>query len=343
MAILVTGGAGYIGSHTVIELVKQGYNAIVAADNFANSKMEAITRTRKICGVNFPFYEADLRDMDAMDAIFKKHDIDAVIHFAGLKAVGESVAMPLAYYGNNLQSTIALCEVMKTNNVDKFIFSSSATVYSSDNEMPLTEESKTGNCTNPYGWTKYMCEQILTDTAKAHNWSVALLRYFNPIGAHESGDIGEDPVGIPNNIMPLISQTAVGKIDCLNVTGNDYPTPDGTGIRDYIHITDLARGHVAAIKYLQSNKGSHVFNLGTGKGTSVIELINAFESATGVNVNHKFVERRPGDVATVYSSPTKAAHQLNWHAEKTLAEACADSWRWQSKNPKGYDITPKIP
>jgi len=337
MAMLVTGGAGYIGSHTICELTKQGYDDIIAVDNFSNSKMEAIRRTRKLCGVEFPFYEADLRDAQKMGGIFAKHGVDCVIHFAGLKAVGESVAMPLMYYSNNLHSTISLCEVMAKNGVDKLIFSSSATVYSGGNEMPLTEESKVGDCTNPYGWTKFMCEQILTDTAKAHNWSVALLRYFNPIGAHESGDIGEDPVGIPNNIMPIISQTVVGKIECLNVTGNDYPTPDGTGIRDYIHVIDLAKGHVSAIKYLNANKGTHVFNLGTGNGTSVLELIAAFEKAAGVTINRKFTDRRPGDLAASYSSPSKAAQLLNWRAEKTMNEACVDSWRWQSKNPKGYE------
>jgi len=337
MTILVTGGAGYIGSHVVLELVGLKYDVVVV-DNFSNSKMEAVNRTRRLCGVEFPFYEVDVRDISAMDAVFKKHNIDCVIHFAGLKAVGESVAVPLAYYGNNLQSTVSLCEVMKNNGVKKFVFSSSATVYSGENPIPYTEESIVGNCSNPYGWTKFMCEQILIDTANAEkDWAVALLRYFNPIGAHLSGDIGEDPVGIPNNIMPLISQTAVGKLECLNVTGNDYDTIDGTGVRDYIHVVDLAKGHVAAIEYLNKNTGAAAFNLGTGKGTSVLELISAFEDATGVKVNYKFAPRRPGDLAAFYAFTKKAANELGWRAEKTIAQACADSWKWQSQNPKGYE------
>jgi len=337
MKILVTGGAGYIGSHTCIELIEQGYDVVVL-DNFSNSKPEAVKRVKQLSGNDFLFYQADARDEAALDEVFQKHpDIGCVIHFAGLKAVGESVSFPLMYYANNLQSTITLCEAMKRHSVKKFIFSSSATVYSGDNEMPLTEVSKTGNCTNPYGWTKYMCEQILRDTAAVNpDWSVVLLRYFNPIGAHSSGQIGEDPAGIPNNIVPFITQTAVGRRDCLSVFGTDYPTPDGTCIRDYIHVSDLAKGHVAAIRYCEKHKGAEVFNLGTGRGTSVLEMIAAFESATGIKIPCKITERRPGDLPESYAATDKAATVLGWRVEKNIADACADSWRWQSSNPHGY-------
>ena len=337
MTVLVTGGAGYIGTHTVVELVAQGYNVVVV-DNFFNSKKEAINRTRHLCGTDFPFYETDICNADKLDTIFKKHSIDCVIHFAAYKSGPESVSIPLQYYSNNLLSTTTLCSVMKNNNVNKIIFSSSAAVYSTNNQMPLTEESQTGNCPNPYGWTKYMCEQVLRDTAAAENWSVALLRYFNPIGAHESGSIGEDPLGIPNNLMPLISQVAVGTRKFINVTGNDFPTNDGTCIRDYLHITDLAKGHVAAITYVEKNTGVNAFNLGLGNGTSVLDIIKAFEAASGTKINYNFAPRRPGDIAVCYSSANKAARLLNWQATKTIAQACEDSWRWQSKNPKGYDM-----
>ena len=277
-----------------------------------------------------------MRDRDALDAVFAKHNIGCVIHFAGLKAVGESVEIPLAYYANNLNSTIILCEAMKRHCVNRFIFSSSATVYSGDNEMPLTETSNRG-CINPYGWTKYMCEQILRDMACANkNWSVVLLRYFNPIGAHESGDIGEDPADIPNNLMPYIAQTAVGRREILFVNGNDYPTADGTCVRDYIHVTDLAKGHAAAIRYAETHNGTEAFNLGTGRGTSVLELVRAFEKATGRDVPLRITGRRPGDLPVCYAATDKARDILGWTAEKTIADSCIDSWRWQSRNPEGY-------
>ncbi len=335
MAVLVTGGAGYIGSHTCLELLNQGYEVAVV-DNFCNSSPEALKRVTTLAGKDFAFYEADVRDESAMDGVFSRHDIACVIHFAGLKAVGESVSMPLRYYGNNLESTIKLCEAMKRAKVNQIIFSSSATVYNGENEMPLTESSRTGDCTNPYGWTKYMCEQILRDAAKAEGLSVVLLRYFNPIGAHESGQIGEDPADIPNNLMPYIAQTAVGRLDYLRVFGSDYPTPDGTGVRDYIHVSDLAKGHVAAIQYFEKHTGCEVFNLGTGKGTSVLELLRAFEAVVGKPIPYKITGRRPGDLATCYAATEKAAEVLGWRAEKTIGDACADSWRWQSKNPMGY-------
>ena len=336
MTILVTGGAGYIGSHTTLELLKQGYD-VVSIDNFGNSKPEAINRIKELAGRDFLFYEMDVRDCVQLDKIFSENDIDCVIHFAGLKAVGESVEKPLEYYANNLDSTILLCEAMKKHKVNKIIFSSSATVYNADNEMPLTEDSRTGGCTNPYGWTKFMCEQILTDTVNVNEgWSVALLRYFNPIGAHESGRIGEDPQDIPNNLMPYIAQTAVGRLKSLSIFGDDYDTPDGTGVRDYIHVVDLAEGHVAAIKYLNSHPGVNIFNLGTGNGVSVLELVSAFESVTGKELPKKIAPRRPGDIATCYASTEKAKKALGWETKKTIEQACADTWRWQKNNPNGY-------
>ena len=336
MTVLVTGGAGYIGSHTCLELITQGYD-IVVVDNFSNSKLEAVQRTKQLAKCDYAFYQTDMRDQEALDKIFAAHDIDCVIHFAGLKAVGESVEIPLSYYGNNLDSTIRLCEAMKKHSVNRLIFSSSATVYSGDNEMPLTETSNIGNCNNPYGWTKFMCEQILRDTANADkSWSVVLLRYFNPIGAHESGAIGEDPACIPNNLMPFIAQTAVGRREYLPVYGNDYPTKDGTGVRDYIHISDLAKGHVAAINYAEIHSGAEVFNLGTGRGTSVLELVSAFEEASGRQIPYKIVPRRQGDLPFCYAATDKAKAVLGWVAEKTIADACKDSWRWQSSNPMGY-------
>ena len=337
MNVLVTGGAGYIGSHTCVELIEKGHTPIVI-DNLCNSNPESLKRVEKITGKPVTFYEGDVRDAAVLDSIFSKHAIDCVIHFAGLKAVGESVAIPLKYYDNNLNSTMTLCHVMDTWNVRNIVFSSSATVYSGDNEMPLREDSKTGNCTNPYGWTKSMCEQILRDIAQSdERWSVVLLRYFNPVGAHISGTIGEHPNGIPNNLMPYISQTAVGKREHLNVFGNDYPTPDGTGVRDYIHVVDLAKGHVAAIDYLTDHKGEAVFNLGTGNGYSVLDMVHAFESASGVKVPYVIAPRRPGDLATCYADPAKSAEQLGWKAGLSLEDMCGDTWRWQKNNPNGYE------
>ena len=336
MNVLVTGGAGYIGSHTCVELLERGYGVIVA-DNLVNSSAKSLERVQQITGKSLDFYEIDVRDRAALDRIFEKHDINCAIHFAGLKAVGESVAMPLEYYDNNLNSTITLCRAMKDHGVKNIVFSSSATVYSGDNEMPLKESSRTGMCTNPYGWTKYMSEQILRDTAFAdEEWSIALLRYFNPIGAHKSGLIGEDPRGIPNNLMPFIAPVAVGRRDHLNVFGNDYDTHDGTGVRDYIHVVDLARGHVCAIEYMQKHKGENVFNLGTGMGYSVLDMVKAFERVTGIKIPYEIVARRPGDLATVYSSPDKSAELLGWKAQYNLDDMCRDTWAWQSKNPMGF-------
>ena len=337
MKVLVTGGAGYIGSHTCVELVEAGYTPIVV-DNLCNSSAKSLERVKEITGQDIPFYQGDVCDEALLDSILNEHEVICAIHFAGLKAVGESVAMPLEYYRNNLLSTLTLCKVLGKHGVKKIIFSSSATVYSGDNEMPLRETSKTGNCTNPYGWTKYMGEQILRDIAKAdEEWSVVNLRYFNPVGAHKSGLIGEHPNGIPNNLMPFISQTAIGKRDHLNVFGNDYPTPDGTGVRDYIHVVDLARGHVAAIKYLLANKGEGVFNLGTGTGYSVLDMVKAFEAANGVSVPYEIAARRPGDLATCYADPAKSREVLGWEAQFDQNDMCRDSWNWQSKNPNGYD------
>ena len=336
MNVLVTGGAGYIGSHTCVELLERGYGVIVA-DNLVNSSAKSLERVQQITGKSLDFYEIDVRDRAALDRIFEKHDINCAIHFAGLKAVGESVSMPLEYYDNNLNSTITLCRAMKDHGVNNIVFSSSATVYSGDNEMPLKESSHTGMCTNPYGWTKYMSEQILRDTAFAdEEWSIALLRYFNSIGAHSSGLIGEDPRGIPNNLMPFISQVAVGRRDHLNVFGNDYDTHDGTGVRDYIHVVDLARGHVCAIEYMQKHKGENVFNLGTGMGYRVLDMVKAFERVTGIKIPYEIVARRPGDLATVYSCPDKSAELLGWKAQYNLDDMCRDTWAWQSKNPMGY-------
>ena len=336
MTILVTGGMGYIGSHTCVELLERDMEVIIV-DNLCNSKTEAMKRVENITGKAPVFYELDVRDKEKLSAVFERHSIDCVIHFAGLKAVGESVEKPMLYYDNNLNSTITLCRVMARHGCKRIIFSSSATVYSGDNEMPLTEDSKTGNCTNPYGWTKYYGEQILRDIAKADpEWSVVLLRYFNPVGAHKSGSIGEDPKGIPNNLMPYISQVAIGRRDHLSVFGNDYPTPDGTGVRDYIHVVDLARGHVAAINYLMNHTGTEVFNLGTGVGYSVLDMVHAFESANGVKVPYEITPRRAGDLPTCYSSPEKSARVLGWKAEHTLEDMCRDSFRWQTQNPQGY-------
>ena len=337
MNVLVTGGAGYIGSHTCVELIQKGHVPVVV-DNLCNASAKSLERVEEITGTKITFYEGDVRDETLLERIFADHAIDCVIHFAGLKAVGESVSMPLAYYDNNLCSTMTLCSVMARCGVKKIVFSSSATVYSSDNTMPLSEQSRTGGCTNPYGWTKYMCEQILRDVAKADpEWSVVLLRYFNPVGAHISGRIGEHPNGIPNNLMPYIAQTAVGKREKLSVFGDDYPTPDGTGVRDYIHVVDLARGHVAAIDYMQQNTGEAVFNLGTGKGYSVLDMVHAFEQANGVSVPYEIAPRRPGDVATCYADPTKSREVLGWQAQLELTDMCRDSWNWQRSNPNGFE------
>ncbi|MDD6146778.1 MAG: UDP-glucose 4-epimerase GalE [Oscillospiraceae bacterium] len=336
MSILVTGGAGYIGSHTCIELMNAGYD-IVVVDNFYNSKREALNRIAELSGKTFAFYECDIRDKNGLDRVFKQEKIDAVIHFAGLKAVGESCRKPLEYYDNNIGGTLTLCDVMRANGCKKIVFSSSATVYGMNNVSPLKETMPTGGTTNPYGTTKFMIEIILSDLFKSDNeWSVSLLRYFNPIGAHKSGRIGEDPNGIPNNLMPYISQVAIGKLPCLSVFGNDYDTHDGTGVRDYIHVVDLALGHVKALDRVLNKTGLDVYNLGTGVGYSVLDVINAFEKANGVKINYKIVERRPGDIATCYSDPTKAYNELGWKAERGLEEMCEDSWRWQSSNPAGY-------
>ena len=335
MSILLTGGAGFIGSHTAVSLLNAGQD-IVIVDNLYNSSPKVIDRIETITGKRPAFVEADCCDKAAMDKVFSNYDITGVIHFAGLKAVGESVQKPLLYYRNNLDSTLTVLEVMRAHNCHQFVFSSSATVYG-DQPAPLYETAQTGGCSNPYGWTKYMCEQILRDTGKAiPDWSIALLRYFNPIGAHSSGLIGEDPRGIPNNLMPYISQVAIGRRNHLNVFGNDYDTPDGTGVRDYIHVVDLARGHVAAIDYMQTHKGENVFNLGTGIGYSVLDMVHAFEKANGVKVPYQIVGRRPGDLPTCYADPAKSERVLGWKAEKNLEDMCRDSWNWQSKNPMGY-------
>lgn len=338
MAILVTGGAGFIGSHTCVELLNAGYE-IVVVDNYYNASPKALDRVKELTGKDFKSYECDIRDSEGMDRIFKENKIEAVIHFAGLKAVGESCRKPLEYYDNNINGTLKLCDVMRNNGCKNIVFSSSATVYGMNNVSPLKETMKTGGTTNPYGTTKYMIEIILEDIAKADpEWNVTLLRYFNPIGAHKSGKIGENPNGIPNNLMPYITQVAIGKLPCLSVFGNDYDTPDGTGVRDYIHVVDLADGHVKAIKnILEGNKGVQIFNLGTGKGYSVLDIIKAFEKATGVKINYKIVDRRPGDIATCYSDASKAKEVLGWEAKLDIEDMCADSWRWQSNNPNGFD------
>ena len=337
MTVFVTGGAGYIGSHTCVELLEQGMEVVVA-DNLVNSSAKALKRVEQITGKTLTYYQADIRDQAALDRIFEAHSVDCVMHFAGLKAVGESVEKPWEYYDNNLNTTLVLTKVMKEVGMKNIIFSSSATVYTSDNEMPLQETSRTGGCTNPYGWTKYMTEQILSGLSHADpDWSVTLLRYFNPIGAHPSGRIGEDPRGIPNNLMPYITQVAIGRRDHLSVFGNDYPTPDGTCIRDYIHVVDLAQGHVAAVQYAVRHKGTEIFNLGTGRGSSVLEMVNTFMVATGAQVPYEITGRRAGDIAVCYADPTKSREILGWTAQKTLADMCRDSWNWQSKNPMGYD------
>ena len=341
MKILVTGGAGYIGSHTCVELLNAGYE-IVVVDNFSNSKPEALNRVREITDKDFPFYEVDLLDKEGLNLIFIEHEIGAVIHFAGLKAVGESVSLPLWYYQNNLTGTIRLCEVMKEHGVKKLVFSSSATVYGMPEQVPINEEFSLG-ATNPYGRTKQMIEEILRDLhVSDHNWSVALLRYFNPIGAHKSGRIGEDPNGIPNNLLPYISQVAVGKLPELSVYGNDYPTSDGTGVRDYIHVVDLAVGHLRALEKIIGSTGVGAYNLGTGNGYSVLDIVAAFEEASGRNIPYKITAPRPGDIGVCYADPTKARVELGWVAKRGIKEMCEDSWRWQFYNPNGYEEAGEI-
>lgn len=337
MTILVTGGAGYIGSHTCVELLNNGYEVVIV-DNLYNSSEKSVERIAQITGSKPRFYKADIQDYDAMSRIFEENKIDAVIHFAGLKAVGESVQKPLEYYQNNIGGTLVLCDVMRKHDVKNIIFSSSATVYGDPAFIPITEECPKGTPTNPYGWTKHMLEQILTDLHTADpEWNVILLRYFNPIGAHKSGLIGEDPKGIPNNLLPYVAQVAVGKLQCLGVFGDDYDTPDGTGVRDYIHVVDLALGHVKAIDKLKEKPGVKVYNLGTGKGYSVLDVVKAFEKACGREIPYVIKERRAGDIATCYSDATLAKEELGWEAQYGIDEMCADSWRWQSMNPNGYN------
>ncbi len=337
MTILVTGGAGYIGSHTVVELLSSGYEVVVV-DNLCNSSEEALKRVKKIAGKKVQFYKVDIRNQEALQTVFEKEQIDACIHFAGLKAVGESVQKPLEYYENNITGSLVLFEVMKKYNCKNIVFSSSATVYGNPAFVPITEECPKGEITNPYGQTKGMLEQILTDIQRADSeWNVILLRYFNPIGAHESGTIGENPNGIPNNLMPYITQVAVGKLARLGVFGNDYDTPDGTCIRDYIHVVDLALGHIKAIEKLKDNPGLAIYNLGTGNGYSVLDVIHNFEMASGVTIPFDFKPRRAGDVPACYADPSKAERELGWRAQRDLRKMCEDAWRWQKNNPNGYE------
>ena len=337
MAILITGGAGYIGSHTCIELLNNNYKIIVV-DNLSNSSIESLNRVKEITGKQFEFYKESVLNREKMNEIFLENNIEAVIHFAGFKAVGESTTIPLTYYYNNIISTIVLCDVMQKHNVKNFIFSSSATVYGIPKTSPITEEFPL-SVTNPYGQTKLMIEQIMRDVAKADDeWSIALLRYFNPFGAHQSGRIGEDPNGIPNNLMPYVTQVAVGKLKELNIFGNDYPTKDGTGVRDYIHVVDLAKGHVKALEKVLKTKGIEAYNLGTGKGYSVLEMVKAFEKVSGKKIPYKVIERRPGDVAICFADVSKAKRELGWEAEYGLEEMCVDSWRWQVNNKNGYQM-----
>ena len=336
MNILLTGGAGYIGSHTIIELDKAGHSVVVV-DNLVNSNPESLRRVSKIIGKEIPFYEVDVRDKDNLSKVFDENKIDAVIHFAGLKAVGESVSKPLEYYHNNMTGTFILLDVMRQHGCKNIIFSSSATVYGEPAIIPITEECPKGHCTNPYGQTKSMLEEALMDVQKADSeWNVVLLRYFNPIGAHQSGMIGENPNGIPNNLMPYITQTAVGIRKELGIFGNDYDTPDGTGVRDYIHVCDLASGHVAALKAIERKCGLGIYNLGTGHGFSVLDVVNAFMKVNGVNVPYVIKPRRPGDIAACYCNPAKAKAELGWVAQYGIEEMCRDSWNWQKKNPNGY-------
>ncbi len=333
--ILVTGGCGYIGSHTTLELLNKGYDVVVV-DNFSNSSYEALRRVQALTGKEVTFYETDIRDVEKMEEIFSKHTFDAVIHFAAFKAVGESCRLPLKYYENNISGTVSLLQIMEKHNVKKIIFSSSATVYGDPERLPLDETCRLST-TNPYGSTKLMMENIMQDLYKADNaWNIILLRYFNPVGAHESGQIGEDPKGIPNNLMPFVAQVASGKLACINVFGNDYDTPDGTGVRDYIHVVDLALGHIAAIEQCQES-GVHIYNLGTGRGYSVLEMIHAFEKACGKTLPYKICARRDGDIAACYAAPDKAKAELKWEAKFGIEEMCASQWKWQSGNPRGYE------
>lgn len=337
MSILVTGGAGYIGSHTVVELQQAGYDVVVV-DNLSNSSEKSLDRVEKITGKKVKFYKADILDREALEEIFTNEQIDSCIHFAGLKSVGESVAKPWEYYNNNIAGTLVLIDVMRNHGVKNIIFSSSATVYGDPAFVPITEECPKGQCTNPYGWTKSMLEQIFMDIQKADpEWNIVLLRYFNPIGAHKSGTIGENPNGIPNNLMPYVTQVAVGKRPELGVFGNDYDTHDGTGVRDYIHVVDLARGHVKALKKIEEKAGLKIYNLGTGNGYSVLDIVKNFEAATGVEIPYSIKDRRPGDIATCYSDASKAERELDWKAEYDIKDMCADSWRWQKMNPNGYE------
>ena len=335
MNILVTGGAGFIGSHTVLELLEEDHNVIVV-DNLSNSKKESLNRVEDIADTSLTFYQTDLLDKDGLDTIFGNHDIDAVIHFAGFKAVGESVEKPLSYYHNNITGTLYLCEVMAEHNVYDIVFSSSATVYGDPDTVPIKEDFPL-SATNPYGRTKLFIEEILRDLHVSNDrWNVALLRYFNPVGAHESGRIGEDPNDIPNNLMPYITQVAVGKLEQLSVFGDDYPTHDGTGVRDYIHVVDLALGHLRALEKLASDPGVVTYNLGTGQGYSVLDVVEAFEEASGQDVPYKITDRRPGDIASCYADPQKAKEELGWSAKRDIVDMCKDAWRWQSQNPEGY-------
>lgn len=335
MNVLVTGGAGYIGSHTCVELLDAGH-CVVVIDNLSNSSEEAIKRVERITSKSIPFYKVDIRDFEGMDAVFKQHDVDSVIHFAGLKAVGESVAKSLMYYQNNIQGTLTLCDVMAANDVRNMVFSSSATVYGDPATVPIKEDFPL-SATNPYGRSKLMVEEILRDlNVSDEQWNIALLRYFNPVGAHKSGTIGEDPSDIPNNLMPFVSQVAVGKLECLSVFGDDYPTKDGTGVRDYIHVVDLALGHLKALERLQSAPGVVTYNLGTGNGYSVLDMIKAFEAETGQTIKYKISERRPGDIATCYADPALAKQELGWEATRSVNDMVRDTWKWQSDNPTGY-------
>ncbi len=335
--ILLTGGAGYIGSHTAVELLESGYEVVIV-DNLSNSKIEVINRIEKISGKRPAFYQIDVADKKKLEQAFENHKIDAVIHFAGFKAVGESCRKPIEYYRNNLDTTLTLIETMKKYGVKKLVFSSSATVYGIPETVPLIETMQKTSCTNPYGWTKYMIEQILTDLCHAEkDFSCVLLRYFNPVGSHQSGLIGEDPQGIPNNLMPYISQVAIGKLEQLSIYGNDYPTADGTGVRDYIHVVDLAKGHVKAIEYSQKFAGADIINLGTGVGYSVLDMVKAFEKANGIKVPFVIAPRRDGDIAECFANPEKAKNVLGWTAQKNLEDMCRDTWNWQTKNPKGYE------
>lgn len=337
MAVLVTGGAGYIGSHTCVELLNSGYDVVVM-DNLYNSNKKALDRVEQITGKKLKFYEVDMLDANGMNQIFENETIDSVIHFAGYKAVGESVRKPLEYYHNNITGTLTLCDAMRKHGVKKIIFSSSATVYGDPAFVPITEDCPKGKITNPYGQTKGMLEQILTDLHVSDpEWNVVLLRYFNPIGAHKAGIIGEDPKGIPNNLVPYIAQVAVGKLEKLGVFGNDYNTPDGTGVRDYIHVVDLAVGHVKAMKKFEEKPDVYIYNLGTGKGYSVLQVLHAFEKACGKTLPYEIKPRRAGDIATCYADPSKAKRELGWEAQYGIDEMCADSWRWQSQNPNGYN------